>query len=76
MPSLLDGTSSPVEEPSPGLLKAVWHCLPELMKWFGLKGLPFQSCPSFRMNALNFKEALSNSLYVAQRSKLNYAVLH
>jgi hypothetical protein len=46
------------------------------MKWFGLKGLPFQSCPSFRMNALNFKEALSNSLYVAQRSKLNYAVLH
>lgn len=38
-----------------------WHCLPELIKCFGLKvrappAPPFQSSSSFRMNVLNFKE--------------------
>lgn len=55
-------------------LKAVVLALPprtNKMFWFKSTPPPFQSCPSFRMNVLNFKEAQSNSLYVARRRKLN-----
>lgn len=77
MPALRRGPGSPAEKWSPSLWKlSFWHCLPELMKCFGLEVQPFQSCPSFRMNVLNFKEAQSNSVYVAWRRKLNYVGFH